>query len=98
MGERERGFGLALLSGVAQPSTGVASRLLPHASRAEGERSSKGGREAAAIMKLWPEGLAPPALLLHSLQPSSGCSALPAAGTPAQGWGHSGQHPHGGRS
>lgn len=38
------------------------------------------GREAAVIMKLWPEGLAPPALLLHSLQPSSShCWLSPAS-------------------
>lgn len=56
------------------------------------------GREAAVITKLWPEGLAPPALLLHPLQAQAASSALPAAGTPAQDWGHSGQHPPDGRS
>lgn len=43
-GERG-GFGLALLSGVAQPSTGVASRLLPHAS---GAKESLDPREAGS--------------------------------------------------
>lgn len=73
---------MALLSGVAQPSAGEASRLLPHASRAEGERRSKGGRQQSSCsssLRVW---LLQPSCFTHcsQAQPCQQQGPLPRAG------------------